>query len=79
MKELTSNPSEFQELRDKLAGELLKIGRNSPACKRHISVTGMAHMMGISKENAFALLESLEQEKDIVIERQKILIKSKPE
>jgi hypothetical protein len=39
----------------------------------------MAEMMGTSKETVFTLLESLEQGNDIVIDRQKMLIKIKPE
>ncbi|MFC1947653.1 hypothetical protein ACFLXY_07025 [Chloroflexota bacterium] len=76
---ITSVPIEFQELREKLAAELLSIGRNSLVCKGTISLTGMAQLMGISKETVFTLLESLEQGNDIVIDRQRMLIKIKPE
>ena len=79
MKNLTSMPIEFQELREKLTAELLSIGRNSEVYKRTISLTGMAEMMGTSKEVVFTLLESLEQEKDIIIDRQRMLIKLKSE
>lgn len=79
MKNLTSMPIEFQELREKLTSELLRIGKNSKVCKRIISLHGMAELMGISKEVACTLLESLEQEKDIIVDRQKMLIKIKPE
>lgn len=79
MKNLTSMPIEFPELREKLFAELLSIGRNSEVCKRTISLIGMAEMMGASRETVFILLESLEQGNDIVIDRQKMLIKIKPE
>jgi DNA-binding Lrp family transcriptional regulator len=79
LKNLSSLPIEFQELRGKLIAELLSIGRNSEVCKRTISLGGMADMMGISKETVLNLLESLEQEKDILIDRQRMLIKIKPE
>ena len=79
MKILTSLPIEFEDLREKLAAELLNIGRKSLACKRTTSLTGMSQMMGISKEMTFALLESLEQGGNITIDRQKILLKRKPE
>jgi hypothetical protein len=76
---LTSVPIEFQELRGKLIAELLSIGRNSEVCKRTISLGGMAEIMGISKEMVFTLLESLERGNDIVIDRQRMLMKIKPE
>ncbi len=79
MKNLTLMPIEFHELREKLTAELLSIGKNSKVCKRTISLHGMAEMMGISKETVFTLLESLEQEKDIFIDRQRMIIKIKPE
>ena len=79
MKNLTSMPIEVHELRKKLTAELLSVGRNSEVCKRTISLHGMAEMMGISKKTVFILLESLEQEKSIVIDRQRMLIKIKPE
>jgi CRP-like cAMP-binding protein len=76
---LTPMPIEFHELREKLTAELLNIGRNSQIRKRTISMSGMAQMMGISKETVFALLESLEQGDDITMDHQRILIKIKPE
>ena len=79
MNNLTFVPIEFQELRAKLIAELLSIGRNSEVCKRTMSLGGMAEMMRIPKETVFTLLESLEQGKDIVIDRQRMLIKIKPE
>ena len=79
MNNLTFVPIEFQELRGKLIAELLSIGRNSEVCKRTMSLGGMAEMMRIPKETVFTLLESLEQGKDIVIDRQRMLIKIKPE
>lgn len=72
-------PIEFQELREKLTAELSSLGRNSEVCKRTISLHGIAEVMGISEETVFILLESLEQDKDIVIDRQRMLIKIKPE
>jgi hypothetical protein len=44
-----------------------------------MSLRGMAEMMRIQKETACTLLESQEQGKDIVIDRQRMLIKIKPE
>ncbi|HEY95990.1 MAG TPA: hypothetical protein G4O15_13750 [Dehalococcoidia bacterium] len=79
MKNLTSLPIEYHELRKKLTAKLLNIGRNSEVCKRTISLSGMAEIMGISKEMVFTLLESLERRNDIVIDRQRMLIKIKPE
>ena len=79
MKNLTSVPIEFYDLRKKLIAELLSIGRNSEVCKRTISLGGMAEMMRIPKETVFTLLESLEQGKNIVIDRQRMLITIKPE
>jgi DNA-binding Lrp family transcriptional regulator len=79
MKNLTSVPIEFYDLRKKLTAELLSIGKSSEVYKRSISLGGMADMMGISKETVLNLLESLEQGKDIVIDRQRMLIKIKPE
>ena len=79
MNNLTSVPIEFQELRGKLIAEMLSIGRNSEVCKRTMSLGGMAEIMGISKEMVFTLLESLERGNDIVIDRQRMLMKIKPE
>lgn len=79
MKNLTSVPIEFYDLRKKLTAELLSIGKSSEVYKRSISLDGMADMMGISKETVLNLLESLEQGKDIVIDRQRMLIKIKTE
>ena len=79
MNNLTSLPIEYHELRKKLTAELLNIGRNSEVCKQTISLSGMAEIMGISKEMVFTLLESLERRNDIVIDRQRMLIKIKPE
>ena len=77
MKIITPVPIEFQDLQEKLAAELLSIGRNSLVCKRTISLTGMALMLGISKETVVTLLESLEKGNDIIIDRKRILIKRK--
>lgn len=79
MNDFISKPVVFQELRQKLAEELMSIGRNNLVCKRTISMSEMAQMMGISKETVFTLLESLEQRDDITIDRQRIRIKRKSE
>ena len=79
MNNFTSMPIEFYDLRKKLTAELLSIGKSSEVYKRSISLGGIADMMGISKETVLNLLESLEQEKDILIDRQLMLIKIKPE
>jgi hypothetical protein len=50
MKILTSVPIEFYDLRKKLTAEMLSIGKSSEVYKQTISLSGMAEIMGISKE-----------------------------